>query len=173
LRSRGFRDILIARFTFPAAKTEFTCVLVNQQIDYERDQELEKEFAGQSGMAKKQIVIDSDYNVSYPGNELGDDSKNSFDKLFLKWSNGEVDAIVMTDDFLEYCVSVGGEFYDAGKFRTGDLSVCRMDGASGIDLTECKTKLGLESAGDEKLILVFPKEGSRKEMCQRFIDFIN
>ena len=126
MRSRGFRDILIARFTFPAAKTEFTCVLVNQQIDYERDQELEKEFAGQSGMAKKQIVIDSDYNVSYPGNELGDDSKNSFDKLFLKWSNGEVDAIVMTDDFLEYCVSVGGEFYDAGKFRTGDLSVCRM-----------------------------------------------
>lgn len=168
----GLVIFLIVHFAFPAKQPLFSCALVNQQIDYDRDEKLGDMFAESAGISGEQVVIDSDYNISYPGHELKDSNDSSFDKFFIKWSNEGFDAIVMTEDFLSYCVSVGAEFYPVDSFETDGLSLYHNGDASGIEITETVLSGYLNMPEDGSLLLVFPVEGKNREVCQEFIDFI-
>lgn len=168
----GLIVFLIVHFAFPEEKPLFTCALINQKIDYEQDENFAKEFADVSGLSKSQIVFDSDYIISYDGNKQDGNNESSFDKFFFQWSGGELDAIIADEDFLTYCVVVGGEFYRADEFDTDDLTCCTVAGVSAIQLKE--TEFDKELAGTERdeLVLAFPKTGSHKEICQKFIDYL-
>lgn len=165
----GLVIFLVFHFAFPEEKPLFTCALVNQQIDQDRDESLENNFAENSGLSKKQIVFDSDYVISYDGNEKEGNNESSFDKFFFQWSGGELDAVVMDKDFLEYCIEVGGEFYQAKDFDTGNLSLCRVDEVSAISLKDTAIE---ESLIGDDLVVAFPATGKHKEACQKFVDYL-
>ncbi len=167
----GLVIFLILHFAFPEKKPLFTCVMVNQKIDYDRDEEVAKAFAKNSGISEDQVVFDSDYIISYKEeNKKEGTNESSFDKFFFKWSGGELDAVVMDKDFLKYCIEVGGEFYPAGEFDTGDLSLCEIEGVSAIELKD--TGFGEELTGEKDLVVVFPKTGEHRDNCQKFVDYL-
>lgn len=118
----GLIIFLIVHFAFPEKKIEFSCALINQRIDYDRDETLEKDFANAAGLDAKRIDIDSDYNISYPGHELEDANTGIFDKFFIKYSNGEFDAVVTTVDFAKYCKSVGDVYTSMEEYDTTGLA---------------------------------------------------
>lgn len=163
---------LIVHFAFKEEKPEFTCVMVNQAIDYERDDKMEKAFSKAGGIDAKLLEMDSDYNISYGDTILEGANESSYEKFFFRWSNGELDAVVMPKSFLEYCISLGGEFADLGDFDTGTLTACRMNGkAVGIEVEDTRLA-GYLKEDREELILVFPKEGKHRENCQKFLIFM-
>lgn len=143
---------LVVHFAFPEEKPFFKCALVNQKIDSDRDVVLSEEFATFSGLDVKRIV---------------------FDKFFFQWSKGELDAVILTKDFLKYCTSVGGEYYSADEFETKDLNLCEAGGTKAIDLTGTKLESELDGTEKEDLVLVFTATGIHKEMCQKYIDFLS
>lgn len=166
---------LVVHFAFPEEKPFFKCALVNQKIDSDRDVVLSEEFATFSGLDAKRIVFDSDYVIFYKETEEKQDAENEsgFDKFFFQWSKGELDAVILTKDFLEYCTSVGGEYYSADEFETKDLNLCEAGGTKAIDLTGTKLESELDGTEKEDLVLVFPATGIHKEMCQKYIDFLS
>lgn len=170
---------LVVHFAFPEPKPLFKCALVNQKIDSDRDAVLSEEFAKFSGLDEKRIVFDSDYVISYKETDNETEEKqdagneSGFDKFFFQWSKGELDAVILTKDFLEYCTSVGGEYYSADEFETKDLNLCEAGGTKAIDLTGTKLESELDGTEKEDLVLVFPATGTQKEMCQKYIDFLN
>ncbi len=161
---------IVVHFVFSQEDIVFSLAMVNQEIDYERDEEMEQSFAETSGLDQDEIVIDSDYNISYSGHTLTGANESSFDKFFIKWANGEIDAVIATKDFLEYCVSVGAEFYSIDSFEVGELKTYKENGISGIDVTESSISENLHT--EEALYLVFPKEAEHKEQCQKFLTYI-
>lgn len=74
-------------------KPEFTCVMVNQQIDTQRDNQMTEGFAKFSKMDPKRIEINSNYNFSYGDLKLADVNESSNEKFFLQWRNNELDAL--------------------------------------------------------------------------------
>lgn len=167
----GLVIFLIVHFAFPEEKPLFTCALVNQKIDYEQDEKFAETFAKSSGISQKQVVFDSDYIISYDGNKQDGNNESSFDKFFFKWSGGELDAVVTNKDFLKYCIEVGGEVYPAEELDTGDLSLCKVDGVSAIELAGTAFSKNLMSENEE-LVVVFPKTGAHLETCQKFVDYL-
>ena len=166
---------LVVHFAFPEEKPFFKCVLVNQKIDSDRDVVLSEEFATFSGLDAKRIVFDSDYVISYKKTEEKQDAGNEsgFDKFFFQWSKGELDAVILTKDFLKYCTSVGGEYYSADEFETKDLNLCEAGGSKAIDLTGTNLESELDGTEKEDLVLVFTATGIHKEMWQKYIDFLS
>lgn len=168
----GLVIFLIVHFAFPQEKEAFSCAMINQRIDYDRDAELEKDFADASGLDAALIDIDSDYNISYPGHEIEDANAGVFDKFFIKYSNGEFDAIITTPDFAKYCQTVGAVYTSMDEYDTGDLTVYSEGDISGIDISDTKLMDKLDTLDDEKLILVFPVEGTHHEACQKFLNYL-
>lgn len=70
-------------------KPEFTCIMVNQQIDTQRDNQMTDEFAKFSKMDPKRVEINSNYNFSYGDLNLPDVNESSNEKFFLQWRNNE------------------------------------------------------------------------------------
>lgn len=46
------------------------------------------------------------------------------------------------------------------------------DGISGIDISDTGLLESLDNKDNDKLIVVFPVEGSHHEACQKFLEFI-
>lgn len=168
----GFFLFLIFHFAFPDKKPLFYCVFINQKIDVDRDEKVATDFANYSCISESEIILDSNYIISYPGNRLEIANESSIDKLFIKWSNSEIDAIVMTEDFVKYCIDVGGEFYSIDDFNIGNLVIRNVDGVSCIEIADTYLAQKLEGGESGNLLLLFPKEGIHQEVCQKFIDFI-
>lgn len=57
--------LFVGHYLFGNQKPVFTCVMVNQRMDDNRDQRIAKSFADAAGLPEKQVVVDSDYNFSY------------------------------------------------------------------------------------------------------------
>ncbi len=181
----GLAVFLVVHFAFPDQKPEFTCALVNQKTDTDRDQRLEEALAGISGLSQERIVFDSAYLVHYevtgdeetqaeeaPGGETRLSSYESgLDKLLFQWSQGELDAVIMTEDFMNYCIdTAGGQFYSLEDFDIGDLTVYEAGGYSAVRVKGT----GIEGELDETedLVIAFPDTGRHKENCQSFIDLL-
>lgn len=93
-------------------KPEFTCVIVNQEVDFSRDARMAEEFSAFSGIREKKCSIDSDYLISYDDVELPEANESSYEKFFFNWSSGSIDAVVMPESFYKYCLELGGVFCD-------------------------------------------------------------
>ena len=166
----------IVHFAFPEKKPLFTCALVNQKIDSMRDGELEKKFADFSQSEEDRIRFDSDYIISYQNEEREeseeDSNQSGFDKFFFQWSGGDLDAVIMTEDFLSYCIEVGGKFHEARKFDTEGLNLVKVDGIQAVDLDGTKLEQFLNGTENRDLVLVFPETGKHTKSCQKFLDYL-
>ena len=155
-------------------KPEFTCVMVNQQIDTQRDNQMTAEFAEFSEMDPKRIEISSNYNFSYGDLKLDDVNESSSERFFLQWRNNELDAVVMTESFYEYCKEVGGEFIDldAWDTDTGTYEKFKDHGKiTGIVLGTDRMTEKVTGTG-EKLLLVFPSNGRHEKASKLYLEYI-
>lgn len=153
---------------------EFTCVLVNQAIDYERDAAMEEAFAAFTEVQSDKIEMDSDYNLSYGSVKLQGVNESSYEKFFFRWRNHEFDAVIMPESFYGYCKSVGGDYQDMNDFETGELPLYEDGGMyTAVRIEETKMKEYLPNETGERLLLVFPDGSRHRERCQDFLDFIN
>ena len=69
---------------------------------------MEKNFSKASGIDVNRMDINSDYNISYGDMHLEGINESSYEKFFLKWQNGELDAVILPESFYEYCKELGG-----------------------------------------------------------------
>lgn len=162
----------VVHFAFGTQNPEFTCVLVNQPIDYSKDQAFAKEFGKAAGLDADRVIIDSDYQISYGDVQLEGINESSYEKFFFKWSGGELDAVLLPESFLKYCQEMGGTFLDMKEFDTGTMELY-YDGDSAVGLKAEETKLSQLTEGDlENMVLVFPSEGKNQVNSQKFIRFV-
>lgn len=174
----GILIFSIVHFAFPEPSPVFSCAMVNLKIDYERDKELAEAFAAAAGLKPESVVIDSNYHISFT-EERSAQNESAFDKFFFKWAGRELDAVVMSEDFLRYCISVGGEFYSEQELTQGEENVKitwrEVEGMSAVPVSETVLWDYLEKSEketEENLLLAFPGEGENKETCREFLEFI-
>lgn len=159
-------------YLFGNVKPSFTCVMVNQRIDVERDNRLAETFAEETGLKREEVVIDSDYNFSYEGVRLEGVNESSYEKFFFQWQNGELDAVIMSERFYEYCKELGGEFRHIED--TGSFEAYIDDGICSAIVLGNDSFMG-KTAGDtnEQLFLVFPETGNHKEAADKFLAYLS
>ena len=170
----GLFLFLIIHFAFGNRKPVFTCVLVNQEINYSRDGELENAFADFAEAKANRIDIDSNYNMSYGDVKLEGVNESSYEKFFFKWRNKELDAVILPESFYRFCKEMGGEYRGLDELDTGDLPLYE-DGGEHTGILIDETGFGekwITNETGEKLLLVFPGDGKHEEMCQKFLDFV-
>ena len=165
--------MLLKNIFIPKTETEFTCVLVNQQIDFERDELLKKGFAEYSKLDLDSIVINSDYNFSYGYVQLEGVNESSYEKFFLKWGNNELDCIIMPESLYKYSKEMGGTYLNLNEFDTGDLPLYK-DGTSYTAVLVNETAIGeyMVSIQDEPLLLVFPSNSTHLDKCEQFLSYL-
>lgn len=154
-------------------RPQFTCVLVNQEIDDERDKEVRKRFSAMAGVEEKRIVIDSNYNFSYGPVVLEGANESSYEKFFFQWSVGELDAVVMPESCYRYCRELGGLFHSPaalGWEKPGYMT--DNDLAAGIYTGDTVLSPYLRDNEQDRLVVVFPTEGKHEEMSREFIRFL-
>ena len=95
---------------------QFQCVIINQEVDYDRDAKLEDDFASFANQNSKKISVDSDYLLSYEDVKLKGVNESSYEKFFFNWSSGEIDAVIMPESFYNYCKSLDAEFEAIDEF---------------------------------------------------------
>lgn len=159
-------------YLFGNQKPVFTCVMVNQQIDLERDQKMEEMFSKESGLDKKRVVIDSDYNFSYKDFQLEGVNESSYEKFFFQWRNGELDAVIMSESFYRYCQELGGDFCSIEKSKIGSFEPYMDNGiCTAIVLGNDRFTEKVFGKKDEKLLLSFPKTGKHEAESKQFLKF--
>lgn len=165
--------MLLKNIFIPKTETEFTCVLVNQQIDFERDELLKQGFAEYSKLDLDSIVINSDYNFSYGDVQLEGVNESSYEKFFLKWGNNELDCIIMPESLYKYSKEMGGTYLNLNEFYTGDLPLYK-DGTSYTAVLVNETAIGeyMVSIQDEPLLLVFPSTSTHLDKCEQFLSYL-
>lgn len=164
---------LLKNIFIPKTETEFTCVLVNQQIDFERDELLKQGFAEYSKLDLDSIVINSDYNFSYGDVQLEGVNESSYEKFFLKWGNNELDCIIMPESLYKYSKEMGGTYLNLNEFDTGDLPLYK-DGTSYTAVLVNETAISeyMVSIQDEPLLLVFPSNSTHLDKCEQFLSYL-
>lgn len=165
--------MLLKNIFIPKPETEFTCVLVNQQIDFERDELLKQGFAEYSKLDLDSIVINSDYNFSYGDVQLEGVNESSYEKFFLKWGNNELDCIIMPESLYKYSKEMGGTYLNLNEFDTGDLPLYK-DGTSYTAVLVNETAISeyMVSIQDEPLLLVFPSNSTHLDKCEQFLSYL-
>ena len=161
---------LIIHFGFREDRPLFTCVLVNQEINFDRDWRMEKNFSKASGIDVNRMDINSDYNISYGDMHLEGINESSYEKFFLKWQNGELDAVILPESFYEYCKELGGIFKSLEEWNTEDLMLYEDGGA--VEVKDTRLSDYLKNETGEKLLLAFPDTGQHENECKAFLDFI-
>lgn len=172
-------------------KPEFTCVIVNQEVDFLRDARMAEDFSGFSGIREEKLSIDSDYLISYDEVQIPEANESSYEKFFFNWSSGVIDAMIMPESFYEYCLELGGVFCDLRELPLQE----RMDRQEELAYQENMEGQGdllYEGAGEEftaiyiegtaleewlameeedPLLLVFPVESKHKENGGIFLEY--
>lgn len=160
-------------YVFGNQKPEFTCILVNQEMDDDRDARIAQIFAEENGLDPERVIVDSDYVFSYGDVRLQGVNESSYDKFFLKWGNEEIDTVILSESMYEFCREMQGEFrrledMDTSGFETytdgGEVTAVVL----GID------KFMEEATGttEEKMLLAFPDNGKHAELCDDFLQCI-
>lgn len=163
---------LIIHFGFGNKKPMFTCVLVNQEINSERDNKLKETFSKDSEIDIERIDIDSNFNISYRDKQYKGVNESSYDKFFFKWQTKELDAVILPESFYDYCKDLGGTFIDLSQLETGNLTLYNDNGVNTAIIATNTSLNPYLNKTDEKLLLVFPDITQHLEQCQKFINFI-
>lgn len=147
-------------------KPEFSCVIVNQEVDFPRDEEIAEDFSAFSGIRTKKVSVDSDYLISYEDVQLSEANESSYEKFFFNWSSGVIDAMILPESFYEYCLSLGGEFLDLRELGSGE------EGVSAVCVKGTVLEKWLQMDTGDPLLLVFPVEGKHREQSRRFLEYV-
>lgn len=160
-------------YLFGNEKPEFTCVLLNQEIDTDRDNRLTEGFAALSGLSEEQIEIDSNYNFSYGDVQLSGVNESSYEKFFLRWRNEELDAVILPESLYEYCTEMGGTFRNLDGMDTGTLTLYTDEGVhTAVVLGNDRLTEEISGGEEELLLLAFPENGQHEEACRKFLSYI-
>ena len=144
---------------------EFTCVAVNQWMDAAWEKDIAEGFSKESGVEPDRIVVDSSYHFSYDDVKLENVNESSYEKFFLKWQNGELDAVILPESFYKHCIEMSGRFLEVDEMDTGGLELYEDRGKH--------TAVVLDTDSDgEALLLAFPSSGTHKETCSKFLSFM-
>lgn len=164
--------IFIVHYT-TTKKPEFTCVLVNQQVDTKRDNLWTEEFAKEIKEDAKKIAIDSNYNFSFGDMQLEGVNESSYEKFFLQWRNNELDAVIVSESFYKYCKELGGDFENLKDWDTGEFELYE-DGnePKAVVLGTDEFTEKVTGKKDEKLLLAFPENGKHKKISQAFMKYV-
>lgn len=173
--------IAIYHVTWGNPERLFSLAIVNQRVDYDRDEKLAEEFSISSGIKSRNIMVDSDYLLSYGDIKLDDVQvkESLFEKFFLGWQAGALDAVIMPESFFNYCIGKDGEF-------TGLLEICPdllnmgseesfykyNDVYTGIYIDKTKIFGDFITDNSDPVILVFIKDGSHLKECRKFIEYV-
>lgn len=157
--------ILFGSRLFLKKELEFTCVIVNQEVSETWIKNIEKEFSKELGVTADRVVVDSSYQFSYDDVRLENVNESSYEKFFLKWQNGEVDAVILPESFYQHCVKMSGRFFIIDKINAGEMEIYEDEGKPTAVI------LG-EDYNKEKVLLAFPSSGNNKEACNKFLAFI-
>lgn len=166
-------------------RTDFSMVIVNQDINYSRDESIQDAFAQYAGIPAKQVQVDSDYLISYGNVRLQGINESSYEKFFFSWSAGTIDAVVMPESFYYYCKEQNGTFVALEDLLkevelTEDLLTDRSD--NGRFLTEDGTAVGVyvdqtrlsesfRQNESDPYVLVFPMEMKHKKAAGKFLEY--
>ncbi len=158
---------------------QFQCVIINQEVDYDRDARLEDDFASFANQNPQKISVDSDYLLSYEDVELKGVNESSYEKFFFNWSSGEIDAVIMPESFYNYCKSLDAEFEAIDEFLLAkDLQKIEQIGIgikeenilAGIDVEKTNLIKYLNKNTNEKYILAFPSTGKHQDLNKKFLE---
>ena len=164
----------------------FTCILVNQEIDSKRDQQIQTNFAKFIEIDESKISVDSNYLISYGNVQLEGINESSYEKFFFNWSVSGLDAIIMPESFYKYCMENGGGFlplnslYNVESLKQRGLYIYEDQGiaiALRLENTDFFETASLhqplvEKGQEEPLLLAFPNNTKHKEHCTAFLQFI-
>lgn len=189
----GLLILGIYHVTWGKKKIDFSMVIVNQEINYARDEGIQDAFAEFAGLPSKHVQVDSDYMISYDGVRLEGINESSFEKFFFSWAAGSIDAIVMPESFYRYCKEQNGTFVEleellaaAGADGQGGISAetaeAVQNGQKKIFLQEDERCMGVyvEETGlseyfihDEQdpYVLVFPTDLTHKGAAGKFLEY--
>lgn len=154
-------------------KPVFTCVMVNQAADTAKDQQIIKEFSEYADIPQESIIIDSEYNFSYGDFKLEGVNESSYEKFFFQWRNEELDAVILSESFFEYCREMGGQFRNIEKAYSGSFERY-MEGEQSPAVilgTDTFTEM-IDGRKDEKLLLAFPETGKHETECRAFMEYL-
>lgn len=161
-------------------KPDFTCVIVNQEVDFPRDAEIAEEFSSFSGIGAKKLSIDSDYLISYEDVRLPEANESSYEKFFFNWSSGLIDVMVLPESFYEYCLKLGGEFCDLREILPAEKLDCleeQMNPECGqeyrrIYIEGTALEGWLQTEEGDPPVLVVPVEMKHKELSGKFLEYV-
>lgn len=170
--------LLIRHLFFGEPPKVFTCVMINQAIDYERDERLTEDFASASGIPREEISIDSNYVFSYAGKQLEGTNDSSYDKFFFRLGGGELDAAIMPESFYRYCMDLEYEFADLGEMLTKEQQCSWQEElletkgiCNGIYAEKLPLMKYLNQEEEDPVILVFFPNGENLEVNRTFWEF--
>lgn len=171
--------LLIYHLVWGGQKAVFSLAIVNQEIDYARDEKLLEQYAESSGISSRKLSVDSDYLLSYEGVKLEGVKEGSFEKFFLSWSVGGIDAAVMPVSFYQYCKEKDGDFVgieeiwpDASAGRNGCFYM--DDGKNmGVYIGETGLAENFRLNEEDAVILVFLRNNEKSlEEYRKFLEFV-
>jgi len=187
--------VLVYHLAWGSQKKSFSLAIVNQATDYERDEKLLVQFAESSGIKERRLLFDSAYLFSYGDIKLEGVNETSYEKFFLGWQAGALDAAVMPESFYNYCIKKDGTFTEIEKLCP-DIPEAPGDGIgnnkentgkekcffqyngkyTGIYIGETKLAGDFVIDPEDPPVLVFledQEKGSRHlKECQEFVKFV-
>ncbi len=164
-------------------RTDFSMVIVNQDINFSRDRKIQEEYAQFSDIPAKFVQVDSDYMISYGDVKLEGINESSYEKFFFGWSAGVIDAAVMPESFYEYCKEQNGTYVSlldlleeaGGSARLLDerQDILMEDGGACTGVYIEKTRISgyFMKNKDDPYVLVFPTEMKHKEAAGKFLEY--
>lgn len=174
--------LVIYHLLWGSRKTVFSLAIINQEVNYERDEKILQDFSKAYGIKSKNISVDSNYLLSYGDVTLegnGRLNESLFEKFFFGWNEGAIDAVIMPESFFKYCTSKNGKF-------TGPSILCL--GMKPKEMEEYFYKYNGEYMGiyvnktniandfidnvKDPLILVFLDNSSHITECMEFAEFV-
>lgn len=135
----------------------FACVIVNEKPDTGRDRELSGEIAGMLGVDEEKIRVDSDYRISFPGHTEEGSNESDYEKFFFGWSQGELDAVVMTESFYAYCLTLDPR-----------LRALPAEGSVPLPLRETVLTSWICEGEEDPMVLIFPADGKNEAAAEAF-----
>lgn len=179
-------SITVYHLAWGRQKKSFTLAIVNQQIDYERDERLLNQFSESSGIKSRKLSVDSDYLFSYGDIKLEGVNENSFEKFFLGWSSGFIDAAVIPESLYRYCISQDGVFTgleeicpdilqkDNEERERREACLYIDDGKyTGIYIEKTKfAKDFIIDSSDPAILVFLENNNSHMAQCRKFIKFV-
>lgn len=191
----GLLILGVYHVTWGKKKTEFSLVIVNQEINAKRDRQLREEFADFSSIPEKQIQADSDYMISYGDVQLEGINESSYEKFFFGWSAGAIDAVIMPESFYHYCQEQNGRFLplaqlanpvqsasekqfasekqsESGKQSESEELFLKEDGVCyGVYVEHSNLSAYFIDNADDPYVLVFPTEAKHQKAAGRFLEY--